>query len=64
MAEACDNSADFSPFNGSLRLSGGVVKLGITAPDDVSVLRTEVDKREDLVYPGIVRTAACGSVFP
>lgn len=25
-----------------LRLSGGRVKLGITAPDDVSVLRTEV----------------------
>lgn len=25
-----------------LRLSGGRVKLGITAPDDVAVLRTEV----------------------
>jgi carbon storage regulator len=41
-----------------LRLSGGRVKLGITAPDDVSVLRTEVDRREDLVYSGIVRPAA------
>jgi carbon storage regulator len=42
-----------------LRLSGGRVQLGITAPDDVSVLRTEVDKREDLVYSRIVRPAAC-----
>ena len=47
-----------------LWLSGGRVKLGITAPDDVSVLRTEVDKREDLVYPGIVRPAACGNALP
>lgn len=40
-----------------LRLSGGRVKLGITAPDDVLVLRTEAGERRECGHPGSPRSS-------
>ncbi len=42
-----------------LRLSGGRVKLGITAPDDVSVLRTEVLSEENAGLQGLRGSLSC-----